>query len=288
MALFIQKIDSTQRRAISSWAICVQHIILSKTVFMVSALIGIVSLSACQSLPTAPISSNQTSTAQTSTVDSNHTDSYEDDSIDNIEDYNSADNYDNYDDDSDYPIEPYIPSEPVDVPDVVIERAPASSSIDDNRMPDPADDYEPIITPPPAEQPIPLPKLPSRSELLKQARQNSQQPTRQTTSSNVDLPAFRNLMQAGINQLRGQQLTAAENSFTRAQRLAPRSSAVYFYLSQVALKKRQPRKAEAMARRGLNVSQDASRHRALWQLILKSGQLQNNQRVVREAQQALR
>lgn len=285
MALFIQQIDSTQRRTISKWAICIWHIIMSKTVFMVSALIGIVSLSACQSLSTAPISSNQTSTIQTSTVDSNHTDRYEDNSIDNIEDYNNADEYDN---DSDYPIEPYIPSEPTEVADSAIEQVPAFPSIDNNTMPDPADDYEPIITPQPAQQSIPSPQLPSRSELLKQARQNSQQPTRQTTSSNVDLPAFRNLMQAGINQLRSQQLTAAENSFTRAQRLAPRSSAVYFYLSQVALKKNQPRKAEAMARRGLNVSQDASRHRALWQLILQSGQLQNNQRVIREAQQALR
>ncbi|MEO1850466.1 MAG: tetratricopeptide repeat protein, partial [Psychrobacter sp.] len=76
--------------------------------------------------------------------------------------------------------------------------------------------------------------------------------------------------------------------FTRAQRLAPKSSAVYFYLAQVALKKNQPRKAEAMARRGLSVSQDASRRRALWQIILQSGQAQGNSRVVSEARRALR
>lgn len=132
------------------------------------------------------------------------------------------------------------------------------------------------------------PQLPSHSDLLERARQNSKQQNRQTAANQTDLPAFRNLMQNGTRQLQAGDVNAAESSFTRAQRLAPRSSAVYFYLSQVALKKNQPRKAEAMARRGLSVSNDANRRRALWQLILKSGQAQNNARVVREAQQALR
>lgn len=132
------------------------------------------------------------------------------------------------------------------------------------------------------------PSTPSRNELLEQARKNSQQRTQKTTSNNSDLPAFRNLMQTGINQLKAGKLTSAENSFTRAQRLAPKSSAVYFYLAQVALKKNQPRKAEAMARRGLTVSQDTSRRQALWQLILQSGQAQGNSRVVSEARRALR
>ncbi len=95
-------------------------------------------------------------------------------------------------------------------------------------------------------------------------------------------------MQTGIGQLKSGKLTNAESSFTRAQRLAPKSSAVYFYLAQVALKKNQPRKAEAMARRGLSVSQDANRRRALWQIILQSGQAQGNSRVINEAKQALR
>ena len=132
------------------------------------------------------------------------------------------------------------------------------------------------------------PALPSHSELLERSRQNSQQQNHQTIADGSDLPAFRNLMQTGTEQLKAGDLTAAENTFTRAQRLAPRSSAVYFYLSQVALKKNQPHKAEAMARRGLSVSQDPSRRRALWQLILQSGQLQNNSRVIGEAKQALK
>ena len=133
-----------------------------------------------------------------------------------------------------------------------------------------------------------LPAVPPHNELLERARQNSQQQARHKSSNKSNLPAFRNLMQTGTNQLKAGKLTEAESTFTRAQRLAPRSSAVYFYLSQVALKKNQPRKAEAMARRGLSVSQDSSRRNALWQLILQSGQQQNNPRVIREAQQALR
>lgn len=145
-----------------------------------------------------------------------------------------------------------------------------------------------ILTPSREDYIISEPAAPSHNELLERARKNSQQRSQSTTSNNSDLPAFRNLMQAGISQLKAGSLTNAENSFTRAQRLAPRSSAVYFYLAQVALKKNQPRKAEAMARRGLSVSQDASRRRALWQVILQSGQAQGNGRVINEAKRALR
>ncbi|MDO5768827.1 MAG: tetratricopeptide repeat protein [Psychrobacter sp.] len=144
-----------------------------------------------------------------------------------------------------------------------------------------------ITTPNPANEPAKS----AREALLERARQNSQ-PNFETKPAPVsdgdNLPAFRNLMQQGINALKAGKLTEAESSFTRAQRLAPRSSAVYFYLGQVAIKKGQPRKAEAMARRGLVVAQDTSRKRALWQLILQSGQMQNNAKVVNEASQALR
>lgn len=211
---------------------------------------------------------------------------------------------------ADYPIEPYIPpTETANAP--VYQRYPRSQGFPSTEQPststNPLTQQTPTIQPSPTIQPPivipnePLPSpsrddyiisqppaTPSHSDLLERARQNSQQQSRNTTSSQSDLPAFRSLMQTGTNQLKAGNLTAAENSFTRAQRLAPRSSAVYFYLSQVALKKNQPRKAEAMARRGLTVSEDANRRRALWQLILVSGQQQNNARVVREAQQALR
>ena len=145
-----------------------------------------------------------------------------------------------------------------------------------------------ILAPAREDEMIYEPSIPSHNELLERARQNSQQRSQQSTTNNSNLPAFRNLMNVGTEQLKAGNINAAENSFTRAQRLAPKSSAVYFYLAQVALKKNQPRKAEAMARRGLTVAQDSSRRRALWQIILQSGQAQGNARVIKEAKQALR
>lgn len=145
-----------------------------------------------------------------------------------------------------------------------------------------------ILTPSREDYILSEPSIPSHNELLERARQNSQQRSQQSTANNSNLPAFRNLMQTGTEQLKSGNINAAESSFTRAQRLAPKSSAVYFYLAQVALKKNQPRKAEAMARRGLTVAQDSTRRRNLWQIILQSGQAQGNARVINEARQALR
>lgn len=145
-----------------------------------------------------------------------------------------------------------------------------------------------ILTPSREDYILSEPSIPSHNELLERARQNSQQRSQQSTANNSNLPAFRNLMQTGTEQLKSGNLNAAESSFTRAQRLAPKSSAVYFYLAQVALKKNQPRKTEAMARRGLTVAQDSTRRRNLWQIILQSGQAQGNARVINEARQALR
>ena len=145
-----------------------------------------------------------------------------------------------------------------------------------------------ILTPSREDYILSEPSIPSHNELLERARQNSQQRRQQSTANNSNLPAFRNLMQTGTEQLKSGNINGAESSFTRAQRLAPKSSAVYFYLAQVALKKNQPRKAEAMARRGLTVAQDSTRRRNLWQIILQSGQAQGNARVINEARQALR
>lgn len=125
--------------------------------------------------------------------------------------------------------------------------------------------------------------------LLEQARQNSKKPTQKsaTIQDGSNIPAFRKLMDTGVEQLRQGQVSAAQSTFTRAQRLAPQSSAVYFYLGQVALKQNQPLRAEAMARRGLVVATTESRKRALWQVILKAGQAQGNARVIKEAKAAL-
>ena len=232
----------------------------SKTMLPLSVF-GLLTLSGCQTLPSIPKTAPMpTETVIKKTVPVSNA------STSVIKDSDYADDYINNDANKteDYPDTPYVIPKLEQAPDII---APTGTT--------------------PTARPLP-PTAPSHNELLERARQHSQQQNRATHSDNSHLPAVQNLMQAGIRQLKSGELSAAESSFTRAQRLAPKSSAVYFYLAHVALKKNQPRKAEAMARRGLSVTQDISQRRALWQLILRSGQQQNNARVIKEAQQALR
>ena len=289
----------------------------SKWQLSILALFGALTLSACQTTPPPPVSSTPLPTTiskQTVIVaaeSQNEAITPQADSVDN--DYPVDDEYqESYPDDTfeqnsaignnTYPIEPYIPSSQDTVQyntDISTAESAYESTVYQQKVEQAAEPivepYDPKYSQPSSNNAITerssnssMPAMPSHSEMLERARQNSQQQTRQSTSDNSSLPAFRNLMNVGINQLKSGQLTAAENSFTRAQRMAPKSSAVYFYLAQVALKKNQPRKAEAMARRGLVVSEDSSRRRALWQIILQSGQAQNSTRVINEAKQALR
>lgn len=246
----------------------------ANTMLAVSALAGMLSLSACQTAPTA---STAIKTVPTQTLPSSQTAKAPIATVTQAPIVRTED-------EDDYPIEPYNSYEPAESTNPLTQETPVfTPSNPVLTQPDPV-----IIIPSRDDYIISEPSAPSHNELLEQARKNSQQRTQQATTNNSNLPAFRNLMQAGISQLKAGKLTNAENSFTRAQRLAPKSSAVYFYLAQVALKKNQPRKAEAMARRGLSVSQDTSRRRALWQIILQSGQAQGNARVISEAKQALR
>ena len=246
----------------------------ANTMLAVSALAGMLSLSACQTAPTA---STAIKTVPTQTLPSSQTAKAPIATVTQAPIVRTED-------EDDYPIEPYNSYEPAESTNPLTQETPVfTPSNPVLTQPDPV-----IIIPSRDDYIISEPSAPSHNELLEQARKNSQQRTQQATTNNSNLPAFRNLMQAGISQLKAGKLTNAENSFTRAQRLAPKSSAVYFYLAQVALKKNQPRKAEAMARRGLSVSQDTSRRRALWQIILQSGQAQGNARVISEAKLALR
>lgn len=289
----------------------------SKWQLSILALFGALTLSACQTTPPLPVSSTPLPTTiskQTVIVaaeSQNEAITPQADSVDN--DYPVDDEYqESYPDDTfeqnsaignnTYPIEPYIPSSQDTVQyntDISTAESAYESTVYQQKVEQAAEPivepYDPKYSQPSSNNAITerpsnssMPAMPSHSEMLERARQNSQQQTRQSISDNSSLPAFRSMMNVGINQLKSGQLTAAENSFTRAQRMAPKSSAVYFYLAQVALKKNQPRKAEAMARRGLVVSEDSSRRRALWQIILQSGQAQNSTRVINEAKQALR
>lgn len=274
------------------------------TILTVSALIGMLSLSACQTAPTAiktssaqtlpsitqPTTAQQATskqpTAKQSTVQQTKTQQITATQAPVIENRTNESN--DYKGDV-YTLEPYTPPEQPTATNPLTEVTPVYTPSTQSPIVTQPDSHDAIILTPSRENyMIPEPSLPSHSELLERARQNSQQRTQQSTANNSNLPAFRNLMQVGTEQLKSGNLNSAESSFTRAQRLAPKSSAVYFYLAQVALKKNQPRKAEAMARRGLTVAQDSSRRRALWQIILQSGQAQGNARVVKEAKQALR
>ena len=274
------------------------------TILTVSVFIGMVSLSACQTAPTAiktssaqtlpsttqPTTAQQATskqpTAKKSTVQQTKTQQITATQAAVIENRNNESH--DYKGDV-YTLEPYTPPEQPTATNPLTEATPVYTPSTQSPIVTQPDSHDAIIlTPSREDYMIPEPLLPSHSELLERARQNSQQRTQQSTANNSNLPAFRNLMQVGTEQLKSGNLNISESSFTRAQRLAPKSSAVYFYLAQVALKKNQPRKAEAMARRGLTVAQDSNRRRALWQIILQSGQAQGNARVVKEAKQALR
>ncbi|MEX5323266.1 hypothetical protein WCE04_28565, partial [Pseudomonas shirazica] len=102
------------------------------------------------------------------------------------------------------------------------------------------------------------------------------------------LPAFKKLMQQTQTAYRQGQWARAEAAALQAQRLAPQSAETYMYLGLVANQKKQPKNAEALARRGLSYAQTPAMKRQLWLIIQKAGQLQNNSRTVQQAQQALK
>ena len=292
MALFIQQTVAA-KQAITAQA--TKQTKLINSIVTVSAVIGMLSLSACQTAPTVM----ETSAVQTSQPINKQTTAKQPSTatqapiVKNSTHATSSYESNDYEDEAyEYPIEPYTPPEQPTATNPLTEATPVYTPSTQSPIvtqPDSPDSPDAIIlTPSREDYMISEPSIPSHNELLERARQNSQQRSQQSTTNNSNLPAFRNLMQVGTEQLKAGNLNGAESSFTRAQRLAPKSSAVYFYLGQVALKKNQPRKAEAMARRGLTVSQDSSRRRALWQIILQSGQAQGNARVIKEAKQALR
>lgn len=102
-----------------------------------------------------------------------------------------------------------------------------------------------------------------------------------------NIPAFRVLITRAQQQIQSGQYDAAEQTLIQAQRMAPQSTAVYAYLSQVALAKRQGSNAEAMARKGLMLTRSPRQQHAFWQLILAAAQLQNNPGLASQAQQQI-
>lgn len=102
-----------------------------------------------------------------------------------------------------------------------------------------------------------------------------------------NIPAFRVLITRAQQQIQAAQFDAAEQTLIQAQRMAPQSTAVYAYLSQVALGKKQGSNAEAMARKGLMLTRNPRQQHAFWQLILAAAQLQNNAALATQAQQQM-
>ena len=102
-----------------------------------------------------------------------------------------------------------------------------------------------------------------------------------------NIPAFRALITRAQQQIQSGQYDAAEQTLIQAQRMGPQSTAVYAYLSQVAIAKRQGSNAEAMARKGLMLTKNPRQQQAFWQLILASAQLQNNPALASQAQQQI-
>ncbi len=102
-----------------------------------------------------------------------------------------------------------------------------------------------------------------------------------------NIPAFRVLITRAQQQIQSAQFDAAEQTLIQAQRMAPQSTAVYAYLSQVALGKKQGSNAEAMARKGLMLTRNPRQQHAFWQLILAAAQLQNNPALASQAQQQM-
>lgn len=133
------------------------------------------------------------------------------------------------------------------------------------------------------------PSFDSKQDLVAEARKNSKK-AKQTPKENkkYDVPAFQKMMKMGIAQLKNGELDKANHSFTKAQRIVPKSSAVYFYLGQVALKQEKPRKAEAFARRALNHANHQKQKQALWKLILQSAKMSGNKESMIEATRALK
>ena len=129
--------------------------------------------------------------------------------------------------------------------------------------------------PTPARRPmiVPLPQAAPRSGVRRDGQ---------------NIPAFNSLLSIAREQISQAEWADAEQTLTRAQRMAPDSPSVYAYFADIAIRRQQWNRADSMARRGLLLTQNPLQQRTLWHIVLMSAQQQNNGRVIQEAQQQLR
>ncbi|WP_374295281.1 hypothetical protein [Acinetobacter sp.] len=101
------------------------------------------------------------------------------------------------------------------------------------------------------------------------------------------VPAYQNLMQSYLGNLRQNKLKVAESSLLQAQRIAPQSAEVYRELARLANLRKQASSAEAFARKGLSFAQNNTMRKQLWEQILQSAKLRNNANLTRQATQMM-
>lgn len=98
------------------------------------------------------------------------------------------------------------------------------------------------------------------------------------------LPAFKQLLQQTQAAFQQGKWSEAEQAALQAQRIAPQSAETFMYLAMIANHTNKAQNAESLARRGLSYAQSDTMQRQLWQIILKSAQMQNNTQTIQEAQ----
>lgn len=116
----------------------------------------------------------------------------------------------------------------------------------------------------------------------------AQKAVQQKFDDGRQLPAFKELMQQTQIAFKQGNWNAAEQAAMHAQRLAPQSAETYMYLAMISNHKNQAPNAESLARRGLSYAQSNTMKRQLWQIILKSAQIQKNAKTIQEAQSRIR
>lgn len=126
-----------------------------------------------------------------------------------------------------------------------------------------------------------------REEIKRQSLQivvPQQKVALQSFEDGRQLPAFKQLLQQTQTAFQQGKWNEAEQSALQAQRIAPQSAETFMYLAMIANHNNKAQNAESLARRGLSYAQSDTMKRQLWQIILKSAQLQNNNSTIQEAQ----
>lgn len=166
---------------------------------------------------------------------------------------------------------------------IIVITPPPQVSSDVNRSPLPGAGLpqlstQPIPTPTDALPPAAPPSLPLPPQPQAQSR---------NLRDGHNMPAVTHLISQAKIMMEQGRIDIAEQQLTRAQRMAPDNTAVYAYLSNIALQRKNGAQAEAMARRGLLVASNPTQQKAFWQLILLAAQQQGNARTENEAQIAI-